>query len=118
MKSLISGVFTLLMCAIIAVVIYFIFFGQSSTGWKGAIYFAGENVEEATAEYYYSYCYLPAMYKTLSIDKALGGAQVETNLFNTKANLSGDYDTIQFYDLQNLDGQTVYHYSTGWVQGK
>lgn len=118
MKDLVAMAFGLLMASVIALALYYALFGQDAVGWRGALYFAGEQVEGALSEYYYYYCYVPTAKRTEELDVALGGitqspTHLSMKLYDTSEN------AVSFSDTALIPKTTggyvqVKHWSTGW----
>ena len=86
MNNTVKNVFLMLMGTVVAVVLYYIFFGSvnlagddlkdMSTGqqqlqgteWMGLIHYMSASVELSMSRYYYEYCYLPAIHKNDALD--------------------------------------------------
>lgn len=108
MRDMVKSVFLLMMASTVALLLWFALFGQSSTGWKGALYYACTSVEQGIAAYYYYYCYVPSVHATDSVDKALGGT-INT-VENTKSNLAWNENCT----FTEGEGANEHYYSTGW----
>ena len=110
MSRTLKNVFLMLACTIVALLLYFIFFGVDLPAygkWEGLIWFSARAIEQPISRYYYEYCYLPNIHSSDYVDEALGGTPVYTDLYDTPANLAGDVE------LYNFSGVTDF-YSTGW----
>lgn len=103
MHSTVGKVFLLLMCVIVAAILYFLFFGTVSKvtsetyeiqgGWKGVVGVASDGVETSIARYYYNYCYLPTIQGNDGTDALVGfnarvpkySSETESRGFSTTA---------------------------------
>lgn len=125
MNGLVKSVFLFIMAVVAALLLYFMLFGnQSLTGtnlymgganlhWKGALWYAAEQMENPISRYYYEYCYLPNVHANDYIDESLGGTTSSLypsgNLQSTGTDLS---TSIDMYSYSSVAG--IVHYSTGW----
>lgn len=106
MQTFIKNVFLMVIGVTVALLLYHIFFGLGA--WEGLIWFASRAIETPISNYYYSYCYVPDIYSSAYVDKALGGAVVN-NIMRIPANLS-----VGSTDIVDFSSSTYFCYSTGW----
>ena len=116
MHNAIKEVFLLIMMTTLALVLYWVFFGQASTGHKGVLYWLCYNLEAPIAQYYYNYCYLPNVHNSDYIDMELG-VQVYGKSDYSQITMA-DYNSTAL-ELQMAGVGSVYtypstHYSSGW----
>ena len=90
------------------------YIGTANLHWKGALWYAAEQLETPISKYYYEYCFLPNIHSNDYVDEALEGIKDTTtyykngNLQLTETNLSGNNDLYRFAS------HDIPHYSTGW----
>lgn len=127
MNNLVKNVFLLMMGLVAAFLVYFMLFGNRSLDghniymgsanlhWKGALWYAAEQLENPISRYYYEYCYLPNIHTNDYLDEALGGTRNTGGLYyhgsmqETRTDLSGSDDLYTFHSTGDIT-----HYSTGW----
>ena len=116
MHNAIKEVFLLIMMTTLALVLYWVFFGQDSTGHKGVLYWLCYNLEAPIAQYYYNYCYLPNVHNSDYIDLELG-----VKMYHNKTHYSqitmADYNSTALelpMDDVNVYNYPSNHYSAGW----
>lgn len=107
MSNLIKNVFFTLMAVIIAVILYFIFFGTTTRvdsttyeiqdNWKGALFYAAENVETSISRYYYMYCFLPTVQLNDRTDELLGYNSIKPIGTNLVINSTSNYSNTEGY---------------------
>lgn len=105
-RTLVKNAFLLIMAVMIAMSLYYICFGQASTGWRGLMFYSAEVVESSISRYYYEYCYLPNIHANDGLDEALGCHIGVSNIQSTGTELSSGYDYVS-YPSSNF-------YTTGW----
>lgn len=88
LNSFVKNVFLMMMGVMVALTLYFVFFGQGS--WEGLLWFGTRQFEVPCAMHYYEYCYLPSIRQSDGVDVALGGTLVYPNLQATPSDLSND----------------------------
>lgn len=110
--KVVSGSFFIMMCALLMVFLYRLFFGFGD--WEGALFYTARQVETPIARYYYSYCYLPNIHMESDTDFALNGvtySPTTTTLYATSADLNDDYTASGVF---NMNTTVSDHYSSGW----
>lgn len=110
MHKLVKNVFLMLLGCVVALILYFVFFGVNLTpygNWEGLIYYSARAIETPISRYYYEYCYLPSMHSNDAIDKALNGVNTVYDIQQTPTDLTHGVDVFSFSTTPN-------HYSTGW----
>lgn len=132
MNETVKFVFLVLMGAIIAALLYWIFFGtvalsgddtvgQDASGfyfkshWDGALMYASRAIETPISAYYYYYCYLPTAYNNLYMDAELSGTTPDASNFSDLTKLGSDL-SIDTTDVYTVDESTStrYRYTTGF----
>lgn len=125
MNQFVKTVFLTIMGVVAAMLLYLFLFGNRNLDgdnlymgtanyhWKGALWYAAEQLETPIAKYYYEYCFLPNIHSNDYVDEALDGSKSSTyykngNLQLTETNLSGNND------LYTFGSSSIPHYSTGW----
>lgn len=128
MNSLVKNAFLVLMGAVVATLLYFIFFGTTDLAgnssmqvnegshvmtfareWKGALFYMAEAVQTPTAKYYYDYCFNPSIHSTDYLDMSLGcTAQGQTSGGSIDLNQTDASLETEFISLPTSS------YSTGW----
>lgn len=100
MNSTVKFVFLMIMGAIVAIFLYWLFFGtvgltgqemagqtdatgkyQMTNHFDGILMNSARIIETPISAYYYYYCYLPVLYNNVYVDKELSG---NANLVNTR----------------------------------
>lgn len=142
MNETVKFVFLVLMGAVIAALLYWIFFGtvtlsstdasgihhageetvgQDASGfyfkshWDGVLMYASRAIETPISAYYYYYCYLPTAYNNLYMDAELSGATPNAGDFSALTKLGSDLsvDTTYVYTVDESTS-TRYRYTTGF----
>ena len=115
MVNLTKNVFLMILGTVIAMILYFLFFGTPAGNingviqwqeFRGMIYYTARLAETPIAKYYYEYSYIPNSHANDYIDDALGGHSTVTDIYNTPSDLSGD--TSDYYNFSGT------YWSTGW----
>ena len=130
MNEFVKALFLTLLGTTVALVLYYVFFGQVRTGgvglfrsstsnesWKGLMFYAAEAIETPISMYYYNYCYLPTALEYSYLDRDLGYVITEDTKNLTYLDTTGTvYGGVsQYVDERKGDGTTsVSKYSTGW----
>lgn len=112
MTSMVKNVFLMLMGAVVAVTLYFIFFGQGT--WEGLLWFATRQFEVPCALHYYEYCYLPNIRQSDGVDEALGGV-LQYGIQQTPSDLSNDSILTVTFPVTMTSADNVERvWSTSW----
>ena len=90
LNSFVKTVFLAMMGAVLAYILFVVFFGNRvrlfggnvAGDWDGVLHYAALAMEEPIAKYYYDNCYLPTAHQNDGVDIALG-YQVVTDYNNT-----------------------------------
>ena len=90
LNSFVKTVFLAMMGAVLAYILFVVFFGNRvrlfggnvAGDWDGVLHYAALAMEEPIAKYYYDNCYLPTAHQNDGVDIALG-YQVVTDYANT-----------------------------------
>lgn len=125
MEKFVKNIFLTMMGVVVAMLLYFAFFGFHLSGdsyysgneWEGALWYAGRAIETPLSRFYYEYCYLPTVNRDNAVDSALGGTQINP-LQKTESDLT-DSSTRKSSDNYSFESATSssnisYYYSTGW----
>lgn len=109
LNQMVRDAFFAIMFALIAYILYAIFFGQGA--WEGALWYGARMVERPIANYYYSYTYVPNVHSGDYLDIELG-----CKVFGHDD--VGDITASQLYITDpSLASHTTYpavHYTKGW----
>ena len=114
MHNVIKEVFLIIMMTTLALILYWVFFGQPApgSGFQGVLYWMCHNIEVPISQYYYNYCYLPNMHNSDYIDMELGcklyGKTNHADLSHT------DYNSLAIDDMSFISYPSSGHYSSGW----
>lgn len=95
MDSFVKNLFLTLMGALVALFLFWLFFGvkQTDTWWKGALWIATESVEVGISKYYYEYCYLPTIHSSDGVDKSING-KFRGDTYNTATGVRPSYNCV------------------------
>lgn len=109
MSKLVKEVFLLMMSVMIAMTMYYVFFGQENK-WEGVLYWSTRQVEVPISSYYYKYCYTPNAHNTDYLDMQLGcrlyGKTRQSQITTT------DYESHDINDDSYISYPSV-HYNVG-----
>lgn len=111
MHRVVKGVFYLMGMATVALLLYWVFFGQDGN-WEGALFWASRQAENPIAQYYHQYCYTPNVHATDYLDIELGCTVYGVS---DPADFTGDmFNSYQVNDDSYISYPSGTHYSTGW----
>lgn len=113
MNSLVKNVFLMIMGTTVALILYFVFFGQAGN-WEGLLWFATRQFEVPCAMHYYEYCYLPNARQSDGVDSALGGTIQYTNLQATPSDLSNTATDLVYFSPTVMGSNVEAYWSTSW----
>ena len=110
MNDLVKNAFLMIMGATVAVILYWVFFGNGV--WRGVIWFAADAVESSISRYYYEFCYLPNAHVNDYMDESLGCSIIFpiNDIQKTTSDLSST-DLVSV-PIDYTEASAVY--STGW----
>lgn len=127
LHKIVKDVFFGLMCAIIAFMLYYALFGstklngtavENQDSWKGALFYASEQMEYPVAKYYYSYCFLPSVHVDDGVDEQLGfNVAMKAGKSDDKMGTLFITDTDLSSDNSNSCNTNTSNNTMGWTTG-